>query len=162
MQVFVQEPLGLFIQAFIEMICEYMCYEYWHMYCLEYFVTAHHLLLWYMKRLLCYRWTILPVGETDTGPLFTKGMDVLPPNLVNSRSREIGCYNDCTALKFDRHLGRGARQISKHLEKSKPESHGFETSRDLAVRRPSAWWIEAQTSKLGLELNWHGDYIMAM
>ena len=31
--------------------------------------------------------------------------DVLPPNLVKSRSCEIGCYNDRIALKLDRHLG---------------------------------------------------------
>ena len=33
---------------------------------------------------------------------------------------------------------RDACQISEWLGKSKPESHGVETSRDLAVRRPSA------------------------
>ena len=30
--------------------------------------------------------------------------------------------------------------------KSKPESLGFETSRDLAVRRPSVYWMEGQNS----------------
>ena len=33
---------------------------------------------------------------------------------------------------------RGAYQISERLEKSRPESRGFEISRNLAVRRPSA------------------------
>ena len=33
---------------------------------------------------------------------------------------------------------RGACQISKRLERCKYESRGFETSRDLAVRRPPA------------------------
>ena len=28
-----------------------------------------------------------------------------------SRSREIGCYNDSIALKFDRHLGSGAAEV---------------------------------------------------
>ena len=45
------------------------------------------------------------------GPLFTKRYDVLPPNLVKSRSREIGCYNDRIALKFDRHLGSAAAEM---------------------------------------------------
>ena len=36
--------------------------------------------------------------------LFTKWIDVLPQDLMKSRSREIGCYNDCIALTFDRHL----------------------------------------------------------
>ena len=39
---------------------------------------------------------------------------------------------------------RCACQISERLKKSKPESRGFATSRDLAVRRSSTWWIEAQ------------------
>ena len=30
--------------------------------------------------------------------------DALPPSLVKSRSREIGCFNYHIALKFDRHL----------------------------------------------------------
>ena len=47
------------------------------------------------------------------GPLFTKRYDVLPQNLVKSRSREIGCYNDGIALKFQRH--RDACQISEPL-----------------------------------------------
>ena len=33
--------------------------------------------------------------------------------------------------------GRGACQISERLEKSKPESRGFEASQDPTVRRPS-------------------------
>ena len=36
------------------------------------------------------------------GPLFTKRQDVLRSDLEKSRRREIGCYNDCIALKFDR------------------------------------------------------------
>ena len=53
---------------------------------------------------------------------------------MKSRSREIGCYNYCITLKFDRHLDsyRVAFQISERLVKSKPESRGFETSQDLA------------------------------
>ena len=33
--------------------------------------------------------------------------------------------------------------ISERLEKFNPKSRGFETSRDIVVRRPSARWIEA-------------------
>ena len=33
--------------------------------------------------------------------------------------------------------------VSERLEKYKPESRGFETSRDLVVRRPPAQWIKA-------------------
>ena len=34
-----------------------------------------------------------------------------PTNLVKSRSREIECYNDRFALKFDRHLGSVAAEV---------------------------------------------------
>ena len=78
------------------------------------------------------------VNTMASGPLFTKRTDVSPPNLVKSRSRETRCCNDRIALKFDTHLGRGASQIPELLEKVKPESRGFETSRDLGARRPSA------------------------
>ena len=44
---------------------------------------------------------------------------------MKSRSREIGCNNE-----------------RARLEKSKPESRGFAISLDLAVRRPTGWWIE--------------------
>ena len=39
---------------------------------------------------------------------YGKRKDVLPPNLMKSRSCEIWCYNDRVALKFDRHLGISA------------------------------------------------------
>ena len=32
-------------------------------------------------------------------------------NVVKSRSREIGCYNDRIALKFDRHLNSVAAEL---------------------------------------------------
>ena len=37
--------------------------------------------------------------------------DVLPPNLMKSRSREIGRYNDRFALKLDGHLGSTAAEM---------------------------------------------------
>ena len=40
----------------------------------------------------------------------------------------------------------GARKILERLEKSKPESRGFESSRDLAVRRPTALGKKALVS----------------
>ena len=47
----------------------------------------------------------------NPGPLFTKRQDVLPPNLVKSRSHEIGCFNGRIALKFVRHLGSSAAEV---------------------------------------------------
>ena len=40
---------------------------------------------------------------------------------------------------------RGACKILWRLKKSKPKHRSFETSRDLAVRRPSAQWIVAHS-----------------
>ena len=77
-------------------------------------------------------------------PLFTKRTGVLPQEMVKSRSCEVGYHNDRIDLTFDRHFGSAAAcQISERLEKSKPESRGFESSRDLTVRCPSAHLKEA-------------------
>ena len=40
-----------------------------------------------------------------------KRTDVLPQDLMKSRSRNIGCYSDRIALKFDRHLGSAAAGV---------------------------------------------------
>ena len=47
----------------------------------------------------------------ELGSLFTKRADALPPNLVKSRSREIGCYDDPIALQFDRHLDNAGAEV---------------------------------------------------
>ena len=44
---------------------------------------------------------------------------------MKSRSREIGCYNDRIALKFDSHISSTA---AERLQKFEPEFRGFETS----------------------------------
>ena len=43
--------------------------------------------------------------------LFIKRSDILPPNLMKSRCREIGCYNELVVLEFDRHLGSSAAEV---------------------------------------------------
>ena len=48
---------------------------------------------------------------------------------------------------------RGTCQISKRWEKSKSESRGFETSRDLPVRRQSAKWIKAPSYSLHVDIH---------
>ena len=40
-----------------------------------------------------------------------EAIDVLPQNLVKSRSREIVCINDRFALQFYRHLGSVAAEV---------------------------------------------------
>ena len=44
-------------------------------------------------------------------PIFTRRTDPLPQDLVKSRSREIGCFNDRSALKFDMYLGSAAADV---------------------------------------------------
>ena len=78
----------------------------------------------------------------NTGPLSTNQTDTLPKDLVKSRSYEIGCYSTRIALKFDKHLDSATTGVpvkcQSDWKKSRPESRRFGTSRDLAVRRPSA------------------------
>ena len=45
------------------------------------------------------------------GPLFIKRTEVVPPNLVNSQRREIGCYNNRITLKIYRHIGISAADV---------------------------------------------------
>ena len=47
------------------------------------------------------------------GPLYTRCTDVLLQDLATSWNREIRLWNSLIALKFDRHLGSTARQISE-------------------------------------------------
>ena len=51
----------------------------------------------------------------NPGPVFTKRIDVVPPNFVKFRSRDIGSYNDHIVLNNDRHLGSAAAEVSAVL-----------------------------------------------
>ena len=74
-----------------------------------------------------------------SGPLFTKWTNVLSQDLVKSQSHVIGCYKSVSLWSLKNiQQRRDACQISERLEKSKPESLGFDASRDFAIRRPSA------------------------
>ena len=55
---------------------------------------------------------LIESGTFTPGTLFTKRTDVLPWDLVKSRSREIGCHIDSVALKFANHLGSSAAEVS--------------------------------------------------
>ena len=65
----------------------------------------------YSQCLLAYQWSEDICGCIIIGPLFIKRMDVLPQDLVKSRSCEIGCYNDPIVLKIDMHLGSAAAEV---------------------------------------------------
>ena len=58
-----------------------------------------------------YNYRLRCCHHFSPGPLFTKQTDILPLDLVKSRSREIGCYNGYIALKFDRHLGSTVAEV---------------------------------------------------
>ena len=70
------------------------------------------------------------------GPLFTKWTDVLSQVLAKSQRREIRVQTFPIALKFDKHIGNGAAEIP--VKSQSDTESGLETSRDLAIRRPSA------------------------
>ena len=53
---------------------------------------------------------------SDPGPLFTKRTDVMPQDLVKSRSRGIRIYTFPIALKFDCHIGNGAAEMPVKFE----------------------------------------------
>ena len=52
----------------------------------------------------------------SSGPLLIKRTDSLPPNHVKSRSREIGCYNDRIAPKFNMYLGRATAEVPSKFQ----------------------------------------------
>ena len=54
---------------------------------------------------------VLTYRLVTSGPLLTEQYDVLQPNLVKSRRREIGCYNDRIAIQFYRHFGSAAAEL---------------------------------------------------
>ena len=66
---------------------------------------------------------------------------------MKTRSHEIGCYNDCIRLKFDRHLGSTAAEVPVKFQSDWKSLNlnlmASETSRDLAARRLTVYWIEA-------------------
>ena len=71
-----------------------------------------------------------------SGPLFTKRTDVLPQDLVKSRTREIGYYNDRIAFKFDRHIERAVVE-----EPVKFQSDWKSLNPNLAASRlHEIWW----------------------
>ena len=93
-------------------------------------------------------WGCLLPWLQGSWPLFTKWWDVLPQDLVKSWSRKIRILTFPIALKFDRHATgqqycQDDCQISERYNHYNIQSRGFETSRDLAVRRLTAQWIEA-------------------
>ena len=73
-------------------------------------LTSFHWQNWILTK-LHLKLTFIVLPHYCLGCVFTKRTDVLPQDLVKTRSREIGCYNDHIALKFDRHLGSAAAEV---------------------------------------------------
>ena len=69
-----------------------------------------------------------------------------PPH--NWKMAEIGVFfliwKTDHSIHFKHDVYSGVCHISERLEKSKSESRSFDSSWDLAVRRPPAYWIKAQ------------------
>ena len=85
-----------------------------------------------------------PKGQWVTlhGPLFTNRTDVLPQDLVKSRSRRDSCVDFSIYSEIWRaprqQCCRDSCQVSERYDPCNIQSHGCETPRDLTVRRPSA------------------------
>ena len=77
-----------------------------------------------------------------------KGLNSLSGRTTNRKiSRPWDSGLDLTiALKPERHLSSSATacKISERYDHYNMQSRGFETSRDLAVRRLTSYWIEVQ------------------
>ena len=65
------------------------------------------------------------------GPLFTKWTDVLPQDLVMSRSREIRVSAFPFALKSDRHISSSAAEMAVKLQSDKSLQHPISRLRDF-------------------------------
>ena len=89
----------------------------------------------------------------------------LKRNVISSASKGLGWSWGDTISSFELQASkiwkeyrqcccRGACQISEQLEKSKPKSRGFETSRGIAVRRLSAELIELQQTPSLATCDW--------
>ena len=97
----------------------------------------------------------MEIGDIKQHYLTHQSLGVYSPN--RRTSREVSKPRDWMLLLFyhseiwqasRQRCCRGARQILEQLEKCKHESRGLEASRDLAVRRPSVYWIEALSTVL--------------
>ena len=96
-----------------------------------------------------------------SGPLFTKRTDVLPPNIVKSRSCEIECCNASISLKFHRHIvGCAAaaepakfqndwKRLNSNLAASKLHEILCQDVRPLNEQRPRIGYVNMMTSSNG-------------
>ena len=83
-----------------------------------------------------------------SGPLFTKRTDVLPQDLVKSRSSAdsgLDFSNRFAIRQAPRHqCCRDTCRISEWYDHYTIHSRSFQLSRDLAVRRLTTYWLEDQ------------------
>ena len=91
----------------------------WNFVCFKRVLIKRHLCMetsrW-PELIIMYNTASASCCSIGPGALFTKRQDVLPPNLVKSRSHKIGCYDDCIALKYDRCLGSAAAEMPVKFE----------------------------------------------
>ena len=84
---------------------------------------------------------------------------------LTDKSRGIGRYDNRIALKFGKHLGTVAAEMPVKFQNDwksmSPYLMASETSRDLVVRPPSSWWIEAWRCDLFHNNNKNGPIFTA-
>ena len=82
--------------------------------------------------------TISECTLSDSGPLFTKRADVLPPDLVMFWSREIRIWTFPSALTFDRHIGSSSAELPVNFQ-----SDTITVISDHAASRVhKIWWYD--------------------
>ena len=101
-------------------------------------------------------WHFIPeFGFKVCGGLWTRAPFQYPVRRLIVRSREVSKPRDLYLKLFDRseiwqaprqHCCRCACQISKRCDNSNYQSHSFETSRDLMIRRLIGYWNGAKSS----------------
>ena len=80
-------------------------------FCLSYAAIPHGI-VWQIHQYLSGLVLWPHCQQGNSGPVITNRMEVLQPNLVKSRGREIGFYNDSIVLKFGGHLGTDAAKVT--------------------------------------------------
>ena len=78
---------------------------------------------------------------SDTGPLFTKWMDVLLQDPMKPWRHEIQVKTLPIALKFDRHLGSNAAELPVKFQSDTI----IITSNLAASRLPEIWCLDVHT-----------------
>ena len=127
----------------LSIACKYIRLQWWHGNCnwsctMQPLCKRPAIEVYYQKVLQLLWMDVFTAVHCNPGHLFTKRTGVSPYDLTKTQSCGIE-WSHCSEIwqASRKHCCRGAYQIPVRMEKLNPESLGFRTSWDLAVRRPS-------------------------